>query len=110
MALRLMDPMIRRTLSGLFIWRVVGVVLFEITHVRAILVFAPNVFEYVYMIIYGAKKYFPSFKIQTGSQMLLLVLIVTAPKLVQEYIMHYKEYPLGFRSAARFVWYVMLKQ
>lgn len=108
--MRLTDPLIRKTLSGLFIWRVIGVVLFEITHVRAILVFAPNIFEYVYMIIYGTKKYLRSFQIDTGQKLLFIILLVAAPKVVQEYIMHYREYPLGFGSASRFIWTVMLKQ
>ena len=109
-ALRLSNPLIRKTLSGLFIWRVIGVVLFEITHVRQILFFAPNVFEYVYLIIYGTKKYAPSFQIDTSQKLLFVVLLVTAPQLVQEYIHHYREYPLGLGSASRFIWYVILKQ
>lgn len=100
--LRLKNIAVRRTLSALFIWRAIGVVFFEITHLRYILLFAPNIFEYAYLVVIGAKKFFAGrgnlLKVLAGS------LIIIAPlKIIQEYIMHYKEIPFGLGTVFKYL-------
>ena len=84
----------KRTLRILFFWRFAGVVLFEITGLRALLFFAPNLFEYVYLAVFGVKKLFSARL--TPRLFTLLLLLAAVLKLPQEYVMHYLEFPWGF--------------
>lgn len=83
----------RRTASFLFWWRVAGVAAFELTRVRQIIFFAPNIFENFYLIIAGLKQFAPHRIISNRRTVLRILLIAAAPKLVQEYIMHFREFP-----------------
>lgn len=96
-ALRWNDLLARKAAVGLFSWRLIGVIIFELTQVRKFLFFAPNIFEYFYLAFLGIKKFKPDFRL---SKKLLLILLVAIgiPKLAQEFVLHYLEYPLGFRT------------
>ncbi len=86
----------KKILKILFSWRLIGVVLFELTKMRQLLFFAPNIFEYFYLLIFGSKKFFPSFSLEENKNLYTLLIIATLPKITFEYILHFKEYPLGF--------------
>ncbi len=90
---RLEEVFARRTLRVLFFWRFAGVILFEITGLRALLFFAPNIFEHLYLGIFGAKQLFhvPV----TRRLTIVLLLLAAVLKVPQEYIMHYVEFPWG---------------
>lgn len=93
--LQLREKLLRRALGGLFWWRVLGVVVFEITHIRQVLVFAPNIFEYLYLFTFGARRYKPVLVPSTPKKLMVALAVIGAPKLLLEYIMHFREYPLG---------------
>ena len=91
---RLGEDVARRTLRVLFFWRFAGVVLFEITGLRVLLFFAPNLFEYLYLGAFGAKTFFSARL--TPRLLIVLLFLSVALKLPQEYVMHYLEFPWGF--------------
>lgn len=94
--LRFKDLLVRNTLSALFAWRAIGFVLFEILHIRALLFFAPNVFEFVYLVIIGARTFMR--RVYDERALLVwLLLVVTPLKMAHEYILHVAQYPLGLQ-------------
>lgn len=83
----------RRTSLVLFVWRFAGFIIFELTHVRQVIFFAPNIFENFYLLAAGADKFIPNWKLDSKKKLLLFILIAAIPKMIQEYIMHYLEFP-----------------
>ena len=75
---------------------------FELTQTRKFLFLAPNIFEYFYLTFLTIKKFRPEFRL-TKKILVILVVAIGIPKLVHEYILHYLEYPLGFRTIWDFV-------
>ena len=95
-ALRWRDLLARKSAIAFFSWRLIGVIAFELTQMRKLLFFAPNIFEYFYLTFLTIKKFRPAFRL-TRKTLAIMLLVIGVPKLVHEYILHYLEYPLGFR-------------
>lgn len=87
------EPLEKRTSIVLYGWRLLGVVLFEVTHVRQVMFFAPNIFENFYVLLAGVRKLSPRFRIKNPRALVVFLLISGVPKLVQEYVMHFLEFP-----------------
>src|SRR5262245_930423 len=81
----------RRTAAALFGWRLIGVILFEITVSRPLLVVFPNLFENYYLFILIARRWFPRFVPRTWAHSLIACLLLLIPKEVQEFVLHYEE-------------------
>jgi hypothetical protein len=90
-ARRWLEVVPRRTAYALFGWRLLGVILFEITVSRPLLVVFPNVFENYFLYILIARRWFPRFVPQTWTQSVIACLILLIPKEVQEFVLHYEE-------------------
>jgi len=93
---QLKEVFARRTLRVLYFWRFAGVVLFEVTGFRWLLFAAPNIFEHLYLGIFGAKTLFRT--APTKQLVLILLLVAALLKFPQEYVMHYLEFPWGIRN------------
>lgn len=78
--------------ASLFGWRIIGVAAFEITGARQVLFLAPNVFENFYIITAGVNQFFPGAKIYAWRRTAAVLVIAAAPKIVQEYVMHFLEF------------------
>lgn len=87
------EPLERRTAIFLYLWRLLGIVLYEITHMRQLMFFAPNIFENFYVLVTGARKLSPRFRADTPGKLVIFLLISGVPKLAQEYVMHFLEFP-----------------
>lgn len=91
------DQLAKRMGIFLYALRVLGFVIFEVSTVlfphpfRPILLLAPNIFENFFVSIVVVKKFVPEFKL-TSKTVLIILFVASVPKLIQEYIMHYK-YP-----------------
>ena len=81
----------RRMATALFGWRLIGVILFEITAYRPLLVVFPNLFENVYLYILVVRRWFPRLMPVTIAQNLLVALVLLVPKEIQEFVLHYEE-------------------
>ena len=81
----------RRVATLLFAWRILGVVAFEVTASRPLLVLFPNLFENLYLYVLVARKWFPQVMPRTLAQTALVALILLIPKLGQEYILHWEQ-------------------
>lgn len=87
------EPLERRASAVLYCWRLLGVLLFEITQVRQMKVLAPNIFENFYLLVTGARKLSPQFRVNSRKKLVIVLLVVGVPKLVQQYLMHYLQFP-----------------
>jgi hypothetical protein len=90
-ARRWVEMVPRRTAYALFAWRLLGVILFEITVYRPLLVVFPNLFENYFLYILVARRWFPRFVPRTVSQSVVASLILLIPKEIQEYVLHWEE-------------------
>ena len=90
-ALRWQEVVPRRTAAALFAWRLVGVILFEITVSRPLLVVFPNLFENYFLYILIARRWFPRFVPRTWAHSIIACLLLLIPKEIQEFVLHYEE-------------------
>lgn len=82
----------KQTSVILFLYRVVGVVLFEVTNARVFLLLFPNLFEYFFLFFLVFKRrYFDSNKAHSWSKVILILVLLYILKLPQEYLLHYKQ-------------------
>lgn len=84
------EPLAKWTSLALFAYRAVGVVVFEATQVRALLLVFPNVFENFYLLYLALRKLMPAYAL-TPPRLVALLLLALVPKLAQEYLLHYAE-------------------
>lgn len=78
----------RNVSVALFIFRIPGVVLFELTNVREVLLLFPNVFEFWFVFMAGMYHYRPGYEL-TRQRAALFVGFLTIPKLFQEWFLHW---------------------
>ncbi len=83
------DPFARRAATALFSWRLLGVIAFEATGYRPLFLLAPSIFENFYIFRTIAVKVKPSFAFTLRS-LIIVLLAVGIPKVVQEYVMHFR--------------------
>lgn len=86
------DRRLKWTALALFWWRAAGVLLFELTDVRQVILFAPSIFENFYLIVAGLAQFFGIRTLKKRGYIIVL-LAAALPKIVQEYIMHFLEFP-----------------
>jgi hypothetical protein len=85
------DPLARPAALALFLVRLSAAVAFEVTHVRALFLIGANVFENFYLYMAGRLEIDPAYRVKDRAQLALILVLVGAPKLLQEYVMHYRQ-------------------
>lgn len=85
-ALRWSDP-VRAVLLGLFAFRMVGVAIFEVTGERGLLLFFPNLFEFLFVFVAAQRHWWPHFRYTRAALAVILPLLLI-PKVFQEYALH----------------------
>ncbi len=85
------NTLARRTSIILFIWRVIGFVLFEFLHIRALLFFFPNLFENFFLFYIFNKKFAKKDLVSSKKSLFVILVILLIPKLAQEYFLHVYE-------------------
>jgi hypothetical protein len=82
------EAVARRGLAILYAWRVIGVIAFEITGIRPLLLVFPNLFENVFLYVLVVRRWFPRLLPRTSGQFVLVSAILLIPKELQEYVLH----------------------
>ena len=85
------NPWTRIPAVLLFIYRVVGVVLFETTGARIFLFLFPNMFENWWLYVVIVKKWWERIEPHNWRTLVIPMLILLVPKMIQEYILHFAE-------------------
>lgn len=86
------ERIVGKTAIILFLWRLIGVISFELTRIRQILFFAPNIFENFFLLVTGSKKFFPAFRVDNLKKLTIFFAIAAIPKIIQEYVMHFLQF------------------
>ncbi|MCI0582297.1 MAG: hypothetical protein L0227_05270 [Chloroflexi bacterium] len=81
----------RRVALALFAWRLIGVVAFEVTAYRPLLVVFPNLFENMFLYLLIVRRWVPAILPRTLPQTILVSLLLLIPKELQEYVLHWEE-------------------
>jgi len=105
-SLRWENPLTRRTSIILFSHRLVGVALFLLTGWRSFLLIFPNIFEYFFLAYLIIERFFPRFRLETISRLVIVLLIVGLPQVFREYVYHYLDMGLYdyFDIVSRWDW------
>ncbi len=90
-AWRWTDPLARWTTVILFGLRAFAVVFFELTEIRQTFLIGPNIIENFYLFVAGLRSIDPDYRIPNWKWLAGILVFVGAPKLLQEYVMHYRE-------------------
>ncbi len=80
----------KKTSIILFVYRLIGVALFEITHTRVLLFVFPNLFENWFLFWAARNRYFKKFQLTT-KRLFIVLFILLVPKMAQEYLLHYMQ-------------------
>ncbi len=81
------DTMTKNILAGLFVYRLIGMGMFEIFSERMILFFFPNFFEFAF-IFFAYKYQFNKFNNISRNSKLVLIAIIGGAKIMHEYVLH----------------------
>jgi hypothetical protein len=84
------DVRVKRTAVFLFLYRTIGVLLFEVFQMRFLLLVFPNIFE-VFFIFYLIYSRFKKTTALSLKEMILFFIFLGVPKIIQEYVMHYAQ-------------------
>jgi len=108
----------RNIAVGLFVYRLIGVVAFEVSEERNVLIFFPNLFEFWFVFVAGAKFLrlderwqgeprlggLVPFRYARG-QLAVVLTVMLAIKLPQEYALHVGRWLDGFSSTDTVEWF-----
>jgi hypothetical protein len=75
----------------LFPYRMVGVVLFELTGQRVMLFIFPNLFENWWLYAVLVERFFPQIEPRSWRSTLIPLGLLLVPKMAQEYLLHFAE-------------------
>lgn len=78
--------------AGLYVYRLVGVVSFELSGWRPLLLMFPNLFENWWLYCVVVARFFPRLYPQSLRSVAWPLLLLLVPKLGQEYMLHYAEF------------------
>lgn len=85
------NALAKNTSIILFGYRLFGLILFEITGIRKLFFFFPNLFENFYLFYALTDRFFPKLVPKTISRLLFILFLLYIPKLIQEWVLHYAE-------------------
>jgi hypothetical protein len=77
----------RLVADGLFAWRLIGVLAFELTGWRPVLMVFPNLFEPWFLLVVATARFRPGYRL-TGRRTAAWLAVLAVPKLVHEYLLH----------------------
>ena len=90
-ALRWQSAYARWPAVALYIYRGIGVILFEITHARIMLFIFPNLFENWWLYVVAVAQFWPRLYPRSAKTVAIPLFILLIPKMAQEYVLHYAE-------------------
>lgn len=76
---------------GLFGFRIIGVVLFELTQERIVLFLFPNMFENWWLYVVAVRRWKPAWTPHSWRAVGIPMAIMLVPKMAQEYLLHFAE-------------------
>ena len=91
------NKLARNTSIILYLYRFIGMILFEITGIRKLFFFFPNLFENFFLYYVITEKFFPRLVPTTKKQLAIVLALLYIPKFGQEWMLHYAQlHPWGW--------------
>lgn len=90
-SLRWKNPWATYPAIALFVFRIIGVVLFELTERRLMLFLFPNMFENWWLYVVAVQRFWPRLVPHSVRSVAIPMLILLIPKMAQEYLLHFAE-------------------
>jgi hypothetical protein len=90
-ALRWKSPWAKWPAVVLFVYRAIGVVLFELTQRRIMLFIFPNLFENWWLYVVAVERFWPRLYPRSAKTVAIPLLVLLIPKMAQEYLLHFAE-------------------
>jgi hypothetical protein len=90
-AFRWASPYARIPAVVLYVYRGIGVIAFESTQTRALLLVCPNLFENWWLYCVVVAQFFPRIYPRSMKTLVIPIVALLIPKLGQEYLLHYME-------------------
>lgn len=90
-ALRWKSPYARWPAVALFVYRALGVVLFELTERRIMLFLFPNLFENWWLYVVLVERFWPRLYPHSARSTTIPLVLLLIPKMAQEYLLHFAE-------------------
>lgn len=81
------DGIKRNVAVGLFGFRILGMIAFEITSARGVLIAFPNLFEFWFVFVAALQHWWPDYQL-TRNRLVPWLLVLLALKMFQEYSLH----------------------
>jgi hypothetical protein len=99
-------PVPRNIAIVLYLYRLAGVIAFEVTGTRDILLAFPNVFEFWFLFVASLPHWRPGWR-DTKRNVTLALVVLTVLKLGQEYVLHVGRFLDGFTAveAVQAIWH-----
>lgn len=88
MALKWTERLPRITALVLFVYRLIGVVVFEFTGWRPTMFVFPNLFENWFLFVLIRNQFFPGIRLDTWRRIGFWLFLLYIPKVFQEYLLH----------------------
>ena len=85
------EPIPRGAAAVLYVWRLAGVIAFEMTAYRPLLVVFPNLFENFYLYVLIVRRWFPRLMPHTMPQLIVVLAVLMIPKAIQEWALHWEQ-------------------
>lgn len=82
------DKRLRLTALVLFIYRLIGVGVFEITGWRPTMMIFPNLFENWFLFVLICNHFFPGIRLDSWKRIGIWLVVLYIPKFFQEYLLH----------------------
>jgi hypothetical protein len=93
----------RNTSIFLFVFRLVGLIAFEATHIRKLFFFFPNLFENFFLYFIIAERAAPRYLPTKPWHIALALVLLYIPKVAQEYVLHFAQlHPWGWTKEVIF--------
>lgn len=99
------NKLARKVGISLFGMRMFGFLMFEITGIRQMFFFFPNIFEFFYLGYEFLRKYFPKYVLDK-KRILILFLVVGIPNIIKEYFMHFLEFETWHFFRDHLFWWI----
>ena len=90
-AVRWISAYARIPAIALYVYRLIGVIAFEVTDTRALLLVFPNLFENWWLYCLFVARFFPALYPKSVRSTWIPLFLLLIPKLGQEYLLHYQE-------------------
>jgi len=90
-SLKWTNTLARNASIALFAWRTIGFIAFELTGIRKILLFFPNLFENFFVYYLFVERFLPKLVPKTKKQLFITLGLLYIPKFGQEWLLHWQQ-------------------